>query len=485
MPQKGIAELVACFADVRRAVPSTPASRSSAPDPSRPEWQPPIAEHRLERRGRPARLRRGRRPRRLVPAGVGRGQRVAPGRLRAHPARGRRLRHPERGPPDPRAPRRRRPTASPGCWPTTRPAWPGRSSGCSPTRALRGRGSAPGRAGRHRRVPLGADGARHPRCALRRRGPSSMTEAAEAAAATPAAAVDPPRSVPVPSSSPRPAFLACRLLPPDAPRRPGSPQRRHEAVPLPRPVAADAPGAVPVGHLGGRRGRHPPDHRLPLADGALLPRRPRPRPPRLGHPAAVDRIDPALRRARRPRAVPHPHAPQAPGAARRGARLRPQPLRARPRHGAVGPAVALRRLRLAGVDPRAGAGRRDLALAGGVRAARDHVRLVERHLGLLRPPRRGDLGPLRRPHAGARLGPTTASCCSPERRSSPWSPSSGGWWRTPWGATTGCPSSRSPRPSRRPRRPPPRPRCCAASATGSSTAATATSSGSRGWPRPT
>ena len=47
-------------------------------------------------------------------------------------------------------------------------------------------------------------------------------------------------------------------------------QRRHQDLPLPRPVQADEPGVVDVGPVDRPGHGHPPEHRLPVADGPLL-----------------------------------------------------------------------------------------------------------------------------------------------------------------------------------------------------------------------
>ena len=47
-------------------------------------------------------------------------------------------------------------------------------------------------------------------------------------------------------------------------------QRRHQDLPLPRPVQADEPGVVDVGPVDRPRHGHPPERRLPVADGPLL-----------------------------------------------------------------------------------------------------------------------------------------------------------------------------------------------------------------------
>ena len=107
---------------------------------------------------------------------------------------------------------------------------------------------------------------------------------------------------------------------------------RHEAVPLPRSRPPALAGRVPLGLAHRVRHRLPPDHRLPVPDGAvLLAHRPR-RDARVGRATPVARVDLARRRPRRPVAVPHARrrARRARSRARSSTCSRPTSSRSRP-----------------------------------------------------------------------------------------------------------------------------------------------------------
>ncbi len=214
-------------------------------------------------------------------------------------------------------------------------------------------------------------------------------------------------------------------LRPAVPRELGPPRRRHQAVPVPRSrrPAVERPEPVEPAGLGWHR--HPPEHRLPVADGAVLLAHRRPRRARLGRPAAVDGHDHVRRRRGRVLAVPLPLAGPA-GRHRRRHRLRRLAVRARPHHRPVGAAAAVQRAPLAHRGGPQRAARRSLALGCGVRAHHGHRRLAQRQLDLLRPVRRGPLDPATRSGGSAAPRCAPASSCSRAWPASPSSPSCGG-----------------------------------------------------------
>ena len=154
--------------------------------------------------------------------------------------------------------------------------------------ALRARGA----------LHVGGDGARDPRGAGRRGDAPAPPPVTRTLHASPGCL-----SRPWPTSS-RPVSTRCsprarrgigylaargaRVRPAPADRA-GQGRGRHQAVPLPRPGSAPGAGVVDVGPEHRLRHRHPPEHRLPVPDGAvLLGPRPR-RRARLGRAAALAR----------------------------------------------------------------------------------------------------------------------------------------------------------------------------------------------------
>ena len=153
--------------------------------------------------------------------------------------------------------------------------------------------------------------------------------------------------------------------------------------------------------------------------------------------------------------------------------LHVQPVPARVRGPHLGDPAALGRPALDDRPHRPGAAPGRLALPGAVRARRADRRRHQRH----------------RPHHDrdwarcstwcGRCSSTTRSACrealahrGPHRRRSPWSPRCGGSPGCGPRASTACRSPGTPRPTRPWPRSRARPRCCAGSATGSSTATT-------------
>ena len=129
----------------------------------------------------------------------------------------------------------------------------------SPTTTRRAR-LRRGRVGQRRLVHVGGDGDRHHAT----RSPPRPTAAAVEARRSEG------RGAPTVA-----ATLAARrarwcLLRPAAPHGAGTGRRRHQDVPLPRPGTAAVAGVVDVGPEHRPRNRHPPEHRLPVPDGAVL-----------------------------------------------------------------------------------------------------------------------------------------------------------------------------------------------------------------------
>ena len=159
---------------------------------------------------------------------------------------------------------------------------------------------------------------------------------------------------------------------PAAPHPPRRGQRGHQDLPLPRPRPAARQGAVHVGP--GHRARHgdPPDHRLPLPDGAVLLAHADPRVPRLGRATDLARHD--LVRGRRGRAVPDAHdglegrrSDACPRDGRRRRGLHALPVRPRLRRAHLGDPPAVRGAALAHRHGDAGRPRGWMAVAGVVR----------------------------------------------------------------------------------------------------------------------
>ncbi len=265
----------------------------------------------------------------------------------------------------------------------------------------------------------------------------------------------------------------------------GPAQRRHQAVPLPRPGRADGAGPVAVGHVGRRRRRHPPDHRLPLADGALLLARRRrsacPTGPRSGSGSARSSCSPrsgalVLFRTLMPRRHP------AQLVAALGYGLSPFVLGHVTGQSAL--LLPFAAFGVAGLDARPRPRRGHVAVAGRLRAARHDLRVAQRHLGVLRHPRGRALGAVRRAHprpGHARDGIVLLVRAGVAHDPVPALVAGRVLGRRPLRPARSC---RSPRRSRRPRRRPRRRRSSAASATGSSTAATSTGPGSTGLATP-
>ena len=124
---------------------------------------------------------------------------------------------------------------------------------------------------------------------------------------------------------------------------------------------------VPLGLAHRVRHRLPPDHRLPVPDGAvLLAHRPR-RDARLGRATPLARVDLARRRPRRPVAVPHARR-LARRRDRRRARLHAHALPARVHGPDLGAAPGVGRVAVAGRAGDAGGAPGRLARPGAVRA---------------------------------------------------------------------------------------------------------------------
>ena len=123
-------------------------------------------------------------------------------------------------------------------------------------------------------------------------------------------------------------------------------RRRHQVLPLPRPRTSALARVVDVGpeHRDGHR--HPPEHRIPVPDGALLLDCPHGRRAGMGVAAAVAGVDLLRRRARC--AVPPPDAEGARrGRARRRAGVHAHALHARLRVADLGDPAAVRRAAVA------------------------------------------------------------------------------------------------------------------------------------------
>ena len=196
-------------------------------------------------------------------------------------------------------------------------------------------------------------------------------------------------------------------------------RRRHQVVSVPRPVRPARAGSQPVGRRPGAGHRHPSDHRLPVADGAVLLAPRHGGLPRLAGPAAVAGHAGGCGRARGALPAAHPGL-AGPRAAGRDAGVPAEPVSAallgphlrgaaavgraglddRP-HREVGP---LRGLAVSGpvrVDGAHG-GQRQRHQSGAGRAGPGAVAVARRAGGAQhhRRPGRGDRGPDRRARRG-------------------------------------------------------------------------------------
>ena len=171
------------------------------------------------------------------------------------------------------------------------------SAPCSAIRRRRERlGAAALAAGRG--VHLGGDGGRHPGRPRRRGHPQDGSLRIAEPVRSPATESQPRAPEPRGRGALVLLALAAVAYVPLLWSSPGEVERGHQAVPLPRPRALVAK-APTVGPDRGHGHGHAPDHRLPVADGALLLAHAAPRPPRLGRRAALAGHAPLRRRRRR------------------------------------------------------------------------------------------------------------------------------------------------------------------------------------------
>ncbi len=208
------------------------------------------------------------------------------------------------------------------------------------------------------------------------------------------------------------------LLRPAPADPPGPGRRRHQVVPVPRPGPPPGPGLVDVGPQRGPGHGAAPEHRLPLAHGALLLGRRDPRPARLAGPAPVARVDPLPGRAGRALPAAEP-GPVRSGRDRGHVPLRPVALRAHPGRAHLGPAAPVHRPRLDAGAHRAGHPRADVGAPGPLRPRRPHLRLHQRHRAAAGGHRARAVDPLRHLRAARDPPAGGAGGHRPHRRADP------------------------------------------------------------------
>ena len=197
-----------------------------------------------------------------------------------------------------------------------------------------------------------------------------------------------------------------RVPVPERSRRRG---RRHQGLPVPRSGPAAEQRQHDVGPERGCRHGPPPEHRLPVPDGAVLLVRRTDRGARLGRPAPLDRPGVDGGRRRRPlaaadaRSERHRPRRRSPPGGRDG--LPAQPLPAALRVAALGAPRGLGRAALAVRPDGQGVARRRLAMAGVVRRGAGPGREHQRQLARVRAPRTADLARVGPGHPAKRTRP--------------------------------------------------------------------------------